>query len=167
MTILPRISYNKILDNKENTCQIQRERALTSNAEQIDASEAAVEHDDQQRTRAIGVVAAKGTEMVPAISRFKDWRKKRREEKREKRAVAYKEARRTLYSPIVDHVSFGLRGARPGTMINVPLVLPATRTQVAYEERMRQQLMTPEGQKQHDDLIESLTQKDEERRSWE
>lgn len=146
----------------------ERERALTSNAEQIDASEAAVEHGDQQRIRAIGVVAAKGTEMVPAISRFKDWREKRREEKREKRAAAYKEARRTLYGPIADYVSFGLRGARPGTMINVPLVLPATRTQVAYEERMRQQLMTPEGQQQHDDLLEFLTQKDEEeRRSWE
>lgn len=106
--------------------------------------------------------------MVPAISRFKDWREKRREEKREKRAAAYKEARRTLYGPIADYVSFGLRGARPETMINVPRVLPATRTQVAYEERMRQQLMTPEGQKQHDDLLEFLTQEDEkERRSWE
>lgn len=114
------------------------------------------------------MVAAKGTEMVPAISRFRDWREKRREEKREKRAAAYKEARRTLYGSIADYVSFGLRGARPGTMINVPLVLPATRIQVAYEERMRQQLMTPEGQQQHDDLLEFLTQEDEkEQRSWE
>jgi len=145
----------------------ERERALPSNAEQIDASEAAVEHDDQQRTRAIGVMAAKGTEVATAIARFKEWQERRREEKWKKRAAAYKEARRTLYGPIADYVSFGLRGARPGTMINVPLVLPATRTQVAYEERMRQQLMTPEGQKQYDDLIESLTQKDEkERRSW-
>lgn len=105
--------------------------------------------------------------MATAIARFKEWQERRREEKWKKRAAAYKEARRTLYGPIADYVSFGLRGARPGTMINVPLVLPATRTQVAYEERMRQQLMTPEGQKQYDDLIESLTQKDEkERRSW-
>ena len=146
----------------------ERERALTGNVEQIDAGEAAVEHGDQQRIRAIGVVAARGTETTTAISCFRDWWEKRREEKREKRAAAYKEARRTLYGPIVDYVSFGLRGARPGTMINVPRVFPATRTQVAYEERMRQQLMTLEGQKQHDDLIESLTQKDEEeRRSWE
>ena len=113
------------------------------------------------------MVAAKGIEMATAISRFKEWREGRREEKWEKRAAAYKEARRTLYGPMVDHVSFGLRGARPGTMINVPRVFPATRTQVAYEERMRQQLMTPEGQKQHNDLIEFLTQEDEkERRSW-
>ncbi len=146
----------------------ERERALPSNAEQIDAGEAAVEHGDQQRTRAIGVMAAKGTEMVPAISRFKEWQERRREEKWKKRAAAYKEARRTLYGPIADYVSFGLRGARPGTMINVPLVLPATRIQVAYEERMRQQLMTPEGQQQHDDLLEFLTQEDEkEQRSWE
>jgi hypothetical protein len=146
----------------------ERERALPSNAEQIDIGEAAVEHGDQRRRHAIGVVAAKGVEAATAISRFKDWQEKRREEKWKKRAAAYKEARRTLYGPIADYVSFGLRGARPGTMINVPLVLPATRTQVAYEERMRQQLMTPDGQKQHDDLIESLTQKDEEeRRSWE
>ena len=106
--------------------------------------------------------------MATAISRFKEWQERRREEKWKKRAAAYKEARRTLYGPIADYVSFGLRGARPGTMINVPLVLPATRTQVAYEERMRQQLMTPEGQQQHDDLLEFLTQKDEEeQRSWE
>lgn len=145
----------------------ERERALTGNAEQIDAGEVAAERSDQQRTRAIAVVAAKGIEMATAISRFKEWREGRREEKWEKRAAAYKEARRTLYGPMVDHVSFGLRGARPGTMINVPRVFPATRTQVAYEERMRQQLMTPEGQKQHNDLIEFLTQEDEkERRSW-
>lgn len=114
------------------------------------------------------MVAAKGIEAATAISRFKDWQEKRWEEKWKKRAAAYKEARRTLYGPIADYVSFGLRGARPGTMINVPLVLPATRTQVAYEERMRQQLMTPEGRKQHDDLLKFLTQEDEkERRSWE
>lgn len=73
------------------------------------------------------MVAAKGIEMATAISRFKEWRERRREEKWEKRAAAYKEARRTLYGPMVDYVSFGLLGARPGTGINVPMVLPLIR----------------------------------------
>lgn len=145
----------------------ERERALTGNAEQIDAGEVAAERSDQQRTRAIAVVAAKGIEMATAISRFKEWREGRREEKWEKRAAAYKEARRTLYGPMVDHISFGLLGARPGTGINVPMVLPPNPVLVAYGKKMRRDSETPEGQKRLDDLLEFLTREDEkERRSW-
>jgi hypothetical protein len=139
----------------------------------VDAGEAAVEHGDQQRTRAIGTTAAKGAETEPMTaatipttitSRFEAWRERRREERR----IAREKEFRNIIGPIADHVSFGLRGTPAGTLINVPSVYPATPTQVAYERRMRRQLRDPEGQKQLDDLLEFLTQKDEEeRRSWE
>ena len=153
--------------------QFTNESPVRREDECVDAGEAAVEHGDQQRTRAIGTAAAKGAETetmtaatIPTTitSRFEAWREKRREERR----IAREKESRNVIGPIADYVSFGLRGAPAGTLFNVPSVYPATPTQVAYERRMRRQMRDPEGQQQLDGLLEFLTQEDEkERRSWE